>query len=715
MRRSADRRRSLKSPRRAGPYRPCLLCLEDRLLLSIFTVNRLRDLGQGSGSAGDLRYCISNAANGDDITFSVTGTIDLTRPLPTLSHNLTITGPGADSLTVERGSAAVFRIFSVASGAVVGMSGLTIDNGSEVQGGGIDNAGTLTVSGSTLSGNSAAGSGNVSGDGGAIYNAGTLTVSGSTLSGNSATGSPSFGPTGIGGGIYNAGTLTVSGSILSGNSAGGSDISSGAGSGGAIANAGTLTVSGSTLSGNQARGGGSGGGISNAGPLTITASTFSGNSASDGGAISSAPYVNVGTMLVSDSTFSSNSATSGGAIYFDTNNRSNTFAVSDSTFAGNSVASNSGGGSGGGIYNGSGTLGGVGSLTVTGSTFSGNSATGSGGFGGGGRGGGIYNAGMLSVSNSTFSSNSATFSGSSGNANGGGIYGAGMVDLTSSTLAGNSTSGNGGGLYVAGTVRPRNTILAGNTAARGPDFFGRIASQGHNLIQHPDSNGSGFDSSDLLTLDPLLGPLQDNGGPTFTMALLPGSPAIDAGDNTGAPMWDQRGPGFARIVNGTIDIGAFEVQNSQAASFQVTASAKVVAGTPFSVTVTALDINGQVAAGYTGTVTFSTSDPDPGIVLPADYTFTLADGGVHTFTDTGLGETTLITRGYQALTFTDTADGSILGSATVKVKHLRRHNGSPGVPAGHDLAAADRFFAALVAEDLGGWAPSRHHGHRQGE
>ena len=58
----------------------------------------------------------------------------------------------------------------------------------------------------------------------------------------------------------------------------------------------------------------------------------------------------------------------------------------------------------------------------------------------------------------------------------------------------------------------------------------------------------------------MLGPLADNGGPTQTHALLPGSPAIDAGDNTDAPEWDQRGIGFPRIVNGTIDIGAFEVQ-----------------------------------------------------------------------------------------------------------------------------------------------------------
>src|SRR5262249_10507440 len=69
--------------------------------------------------------------------------------------------------------------------------------------------------------------------------------------------------------------------------------------------------------------------------------------------------------------------------------------------------------------------------------------------------------------------------------------------------------------------------------------------------------------TDLLNVAPKLGPLAKNGGPTPTMALLPDSPAIDAGDNTDAPEWDQRGPGFTRIVNGTIDIGSFGVQGSR--------------------------------------------------------------------------------------------------------------------------------------------------------
>jgi len=93
-------------------------------------------------------------------------------------------------------------------------------------------------------------------------------------------------------------------------------------------------------------------------------------------------------------------------------------------------------------------------------------------------------------------------------------------------------------------------------------------------------------------------------------------------------------------------------------------------------------------------------------VLPADYTFTLADGGVHTFTDTGLGETTLLTHGFQTLTVTDTADSSVMGSTTVKVKHRRLPDGgTPSVRADQGLAA-DRFFAALGSEDFGFPLPS---------
>jgi hypothetical protein len=126
-------------------------------------------------------------------------------------------------------------------------------------------------------------------------------------------------------------------------------------------------------------------------------------------------------------------------------------------------------------------------------------------------------------------------------------------------------------LYVfSGSPVLHNTLIAANfrgaTGTTRDDVYGFLNPGGdYNLI----GDGTGMTGltngvnenlvgSAAAPIDPVLGPLQDNGGPTPTHALLPGSPAIDAGDNTGAPMWDQRGPGFPRIIHGVIDIGAFE-------------------------------------------------------------------------------------------------------------------------------------------------------------
>ena len=136
---------------------------------------------------------------------------------------------------------------------------------------------------------------------------------------------------------------------------------------------------------------------------------------------------------------------------------------------------------------------------------------------------------------------------------------------------------SGGGIDNASAAVPSssitltNTLVANNEAATGPDYFGTVNFSDHNLIRIADGS-SGFNAAgpnpDLLgsaanPLDPHLGQLGDNGGPTQTMALLPGSPAIDAGDNSVpslAGSFDQRGQGFARVSGSTIDIGAFEVQ-----------------------------------------------------------------------------------------------------------------------------------------------------------
>ncbi len=139
--------------------------------------------------------------------------------------------------------------------------------------------------------------------------------------------------------------------------------------------------------------------------------------------------------------------------------------------------------------------------------------------------------------------------------------------VTNSTISGNS-AGLGGGVYNypgGGTATLANTIIAGNTAPTGPpDVDGIVTSLGYNLIGNTSGSG-GWVAADLINVNPRLGPLQDNGGPTQTMALLPGSPAIDAGnaalavDADGNPLTtDQRGA--PRDVFGGVNIGAFEVQ-----------------------------------------------------------------------------------------------------------------------------------------------------------
>jgi len=151
-----------------------------------------------------LRDAIATASSGDNIHFSVTGTIALTTSALIVAKSVTISGPGASNLAVS-GSHAV-QVFKVNSGAIVTISGLTIENGSASGGGaGIFNLGTLTLSNSTVSGNS------TDSEGGGIFNAGTLTVTNTMVSGNSVSCC-------YGGGIFNLGTLTVTNGTVAGNS-----------------------------------------------------------------------------------------------------------------------------------------------------------------------------------------------------------------------------------------------------------------------------------------------------------------------------------------------------------------------------------------------------------------------------------------------------------------------------------------------------------------
>ena len=214
---------------------------------------------------------------------------------------------------------------------------------------------------------------------------------------------------------------------------------------------------------------------------------------------------------------------------------------------------------GGGILN-------QGVLSVANSTIVGNSAE---------SGGGIRNDGTLSVTNSTISGNS-------GDSNGGGIYNAlgGTLSVTHSTIVGNAadaddnTVGYGGGIYTdgGGSTALHHTIVAGNlrgSAESEPDdLSGLVATASYNLVGDKRSSGglvSGQNGNIVGVADlSWLAPLDDYGGITKTHALLPGSPAIDAGDPgfDPPPLTDQRGEGFARIVGGGVDIGSFEHQES---------------------------------------------------------------------------------------------------------------------------------------------------------
>ncbi len=231
--------------------------------------------------------------------------------------------------------------------------------------------------------------------------------------------------------------------------------------------------------------------------------------------------------------------TGGGRVVIDANGASRVFRVDNVvvTFTGLTIRGGAGQ-DGAGIRN-------DGTLTVVQSTISGNNA-------GGSDGGGIINRQTLTLRNSTVSGNTVTTGGQ-----GGGILNDGVqLTLINSTISHNSApSGSGGGIMRSGgTLTLRNTIVANNTGGQIGGTGGSLVSNGRNVVQ---GGCTGCAPTDL-TGDPLLGPLQDNGGNSFTRALGVGSPAIDYALAADAPATDQRG--IARPQGPASDVGAFEVQ-----------------------------------------------------------------------------------------------------------------------------------------------------------
>jgi hypothetical protein len=426
------------------------------------------------------------------------------------------------------------------------------------------------------------------GSGGGLYATGSqLNLSDVSLSHNTAEGGTggagssnsnsrlngAQGGDGRGGGIYLAGgtsllqTLQLTGNEAVGGAGGAGGNSSSSGSGGDGGNGGnarggglflagsaTVSLTGSSLSGNQAVGGAGGPGAN---------AEYEGGEGGDGGeayggALSAACGKSLQVSLSGD-TIAGNTAIGGQG--------GNAGSGSSSATAGGS----GGDGLGGGLFASGGTW------TLTNVTVAQNTATGgdggnggnassgqagAGGDAGDGRGGGIFaSGGTWTLTNTTVGLNQAA-AGTPRNAGTGSL----------SASPGASGEAQGGGIYnSSGTVNLLNTLVAENTAAdAGPDLDGAFVSQGNNLI----GNGAGSTGltngvkNDQVGPSPSVVPglassVQNNGGLVPTLALLPGSTAIDRGNNaaeaTTGP-YDARGPGFDRIIDNVIDIGAYEVQ-----------------------------------------------------------------------------------------------------------------------------------------------------------
>lgn len=382
---------------------------------------------------------------------------------------------------------------------------------------------TLSMSGMTLTG------GNVTGNGGAIdvpsATTGTVvTLDNMVITGNSAT---SFGGAVF---LYSTNYLMVRNSLITGNMAA---------TGGALYffSGGGLVVSNSVISGNQATGTGVGGGAlyffgtpSAAPPAGFTAST----------------------VLISNSTIANNtSATAGGAFVMP-------------SFGG--------------------------TLLIRGSTFSGNSTTGANGTTGGAI---TMPGGALTIQNSTFTANTAVTSGGAVAVTGG----TGTINIQDSTIAGNTANGTvvgqgGGGIArtstSAGTFNVVNSVISNNNNASGPDILTALAGSTVNVNFSAVGSTTGFTLSGTSAnniapgTDLLLGSLGSNGGLTQTMAPLPGSPLINAGDNASVPAilaTDQIGGTHDRL-NGTVDIGAYEVQPPKVTIDQATGQGDPTNGSP---------------------------------------------------------------------------------------------------------------------------------------
>jgi CSLREA domain-containing protein len=626
---------------------------------SFFIVTTLNDELDYSNTDVSLREAI-NSANGnvgtDTITFdpslftSGAAAIFLELGELPITESIVIDGPGQDLLTINANQ--LSRVMNVLGGTAIDVSleGLTLTGGRTTgnnqlvngiretthSGGGIrfDSTGTLTLNGSTVSGNST--SGTYARGGGIFTLSGAVTLIGSTVSGNSTTGRESSG-----GGIHSRyGNVNLTDSTISGNSTAGTASRGG----GLYTRYGNAEITRSTISGNSTSGGNLsyGGGIHmDSGALIMNESTVSNNSTTGDGAFGGGIRTNDGTVTLSGTTVSDNFTTgryaSGGGIF----TLRGAVTLADSVVSGNRTTGRDA--DGGGIYSIEGAV------TMTNSTISGNSTTGD--FAGGGgvyvrvsaltltrstvsgnrtsgrysHGGGIYsnyNGATLTLIGSTISGNQVTGTDSDG---GGVGFDDSVVTILNSTITGNSATRAGGGLgiFVDNSDKKltiHNSIIAGNTAASNPDFtaptdpannlevrFSLIGNNAGTSLTLPATGGNLIGAA-TAPIDPKLGPLATNGGTTQTHALLTGSPAINKGSDTlvdSTQINDQRGAPFGR-KNGVVDMGAYELRTLDPSFFVVTTLNDELdySNTAVSLREAIISANGNIG---TDTITFSPS------------------------------------------------------------------------------------------------------------
>jgi hypothetical protein len=560
-----------------------LLILAQAANANTFNVNSTADILNPPPGVVTLRSAIQAAnsrSGGNTINLTVAGVYKITLPGANTGSNATgafVILPGGGNMTIVNTSGGVVvvdgnkldRVFDINPSAstspafTVTMHGFTIINGlaqpgdlAPGSGGGIRarSVASVTLTDMIVTGNEATADGGGIAMENAVNSVWTLTINNSTISNNHAGDS--------GGGIDTDGSGSIvinSGTVISGNTAvnwGGGIFLDFIPAGTALQGA-NLAMQGTLVSENKTLAStGIGGGIRNPsnGSVNIANSVIQNNSADFGGGFAGGGQCQ-GTLTVTTSAFLNNAAAGpdgfGGAMYVCGPTASIAFTEIDG---------NSSGMFGGGIFV-DGTT-----LTVQNSTFASNTA--------GGNGGGIYLQGSgssaSSITNSTIANNSAF--NNSGGSNGGGLYAghAGSVKLTGVTISANSADNGGGVFWPAfggSTISVADTIVAQNTASStGPDAnnpAGTFTDGGGNLIgiAGAGSGNTGFTAATTQTgtsatpLNPLLGPLQNNGGPTQTLALLPGSPTIDKGITTSFAT-DQRG--VPRPQGTKFDVGAFE-------------------------------------------------------------------------------------------------------------------------------------------------------------